>query len=515
MQISKNEEFLLAQKLNEEGKYEDALQIILDLELKEDPSLFDRLSCDLLKGSVMVMLGRYNEVLNLAERISQESQKLGKELHLVDAFILKSKALYWLRRLDDALDVIEQGERLLETLTDKSSLEIKKRVAWIVWVRCVAYWDKGELDLTLKYLEQGLELGKETGDKQIIFRCLMLYGFYYNTKGEFDRALLYINRSLEIAKIMQNQKIAAWSFANLASIYYEKGELDNSIKYIKKANKLYKQTNNKLHFSGSLQFLGSIYRQKGEINRALRYFERSLTMFEEIGDSLSICSVLDSLILLTLEKCDFKQTYFYFNRLKQINKKEKNQKLINLLYKFDKALILKKDPQVFNFTKAKNLLEQIINEEIIDFSVYIAALLELCDLLLINLQDTNDLKLLDMIQPYVNKIIEIASKNEKVHSYWLLVEIYLFQAKLELITLDLDEAQRSLITALQIAEKHGLNLLILRILNEQDELQKQFTKWESFKNSKVIIAERIELAHVDEQLVRMLRKRIHLEKITF
>jgi len=161
------------------------------------------------------------------------------------------------------------------------------------------------------------------------------------------------------------------------------------------------------------------------------------------------------------------------------------------------------------------LLEQIINEEIISFDIYIAALLELCDLLLINLQDTNDLKLLDIIQPHVNKIIEIASKHEKVHSYWLLVKIYLFQAKLELITLDLNEAQRSLITAHQIAENHGLNLLILRILNEQDELQKQFTKWESFKNSKVIIAERIELAHVDEQLVRMLRKRVHLEKITF
>ena len=515
MQISKNEEFLLAQKLNEEGKYEDALQIILDLELKEDPSPFDRLSCDLLKGSVMVMLGRYNEVLNLAERISQESQKLGKKLHLVDAFILKAKALYWLRRLDDTLDVIEQGERLLESLTDKSSLEIKKRVAWIVWVRSVAYWDKGESDLALKYLEQGLELGKETGDKQIIFRCLMLLGLYYNSKGEFDCALLYINRSLEIAKIMQNQKIAAWSFTNLASIYYEKGELDNSIKYIKKANKLYKQTNNKLHFSGSLQFLGSIYRQKGEFNRALRYFERSLAMFEEIGDPLGICGVLNSLILLTLEKGDFKQTNLYFNRLKQINKKEKNQKLVNLLYRFDKALILKKDPQVINYTKAKNLLEQIINEEIISFGVYIAALLELCDLLLINLQETNDLKLLDMIQPHANKIIEIASKHEKVHSYWLLVEIYLFQAKLELITLDLNEAQRSLITAHRIAEKYGLNLLILRILNEQEELQKQFNKWESFKNSKAIITERIELAHVNEQLVRMLRKRVYLEKIIF
>jgi len=512
MQISKNEEFLLAQKLNEEGKYEDALQIILDLEQKEDLSLFDRLTCDLLKGSVMVMSGRYNEVLSLTERISQESQKLGKKLHLVDAFILKARALYWLRRLDDGLDVLEQGERLLKTLTDESLLEIKKREAWIAWCRGVIYKDKGEPELQLKYLEQGLVLGNETSNNEIIFKCLMLMGFYYRSKGEFDRALLFANSSLEIAKVMQNQKIAAWSLANLAFIYYERGELDNCINYIKRTSKLYKQTNNKLHFSSSLNNLGFIYMQKGEINHALRYFERSLAINEEIGEIIGTCSVLDNLIHLTLEKGTIKQTYYYFNRLKQLYKKEDNVKLVNLVFRFDQALIFKKDPQVFNLTKAKNLLEQIINEEIIDFDIYIAALLELCDLLLINLQDTNDLKILDMIQPYIKKLIENA---KKIQSYRLLAEIYLLQAKLELITLDLNNAQRSLITAHQIAEKCGLKLLILRIVNEQDELQKQFTKWESFKTSKAILAERIELARIDEQLVRMLRRRVHLEKIIF
>jgi len=512
MQNSINKALLLLEKLNEEGKYEDAFQIIFDLEQKGDLSPFERLSCDLIKGSVMIMLGRYNEVLSLAERIAQESQKLGKKLQIVDAIILKSRALYWLRRLDEELNILEQGERLLKTLTDESSLEIKQREAWIAWCRGVYYKDKGEPDLQLKYLEQGLVLGRETANKEIIFKCLMLIGYYYTSQGEFNRALFHIDRSLEIAKLMQNQKIAAWSFNNLAFIYYEKGELDNCIKYIKKSYKLYKKTNNKLHFSYSLNTLGYIYIQKGEFSRALRYFERSLAIFKEIGGVFGICSVLDNLIFLTLENGDFKQAHLYFNRLKQIKKKEKNQKLVNLLFRFDKALIYKKDPQVLNLTKAKILLEQIINEKIIDFGIYIAAMLELCDLILIILQDTNDLKLLDIIQQHVNQLIEIA---KKIHSYSLLAETYLLQAKLELITLDLNEAQQSLIRAHQIAEKYDLNLLILRILKEQDDLQKQFDKWERFKNSKANIAERIELARLDEQLIRMLRKRIYLEKVIF
>ncbi|MFX0141260.1 MAG: hypothetical protein ACFFDN_46905, partial [Candidatus Hodarchaeota archaeon] len=169
-------------------------------------------------------------------------------------------------------------------------------------------------------------------------------------------------------------------------------------------------------------------------------------------------------------------------------------------------------PKVLNLIKAKNLLEQIINKEIIDFDIYIEALLELCDILLINLRDTNDLTLLDIIQPHVTQLIEVSKKNQ---SYFLLAETYLLQAKLELIILDLDEAQKSLFKAHQIAERCGLNLLILRILKEQDELEQQFDKWERFKNSKAIIAERIELSGIDEQLIRMLRKRIYLEKVIF
>ncbi len=512
MWSSINKALLFAEKLNEQGKYEDTLQFIFDLEQKRDLSPFEQLSCNLIKSSVMVMLGQHNKVISLAERIAQESQKLGKRLHIVDAFILKSRALYWLERLDEGLDLLEQGDRLLKTLTDKSSLEIKQREAWIAWVRSVIFHYKEEPDLQIKYLEQGLKLGEETGNNEIIFKCLMLYGYYYRSQGEFNRAIFYINRSLEIANLMKNQIIAAYSFTNLAHIYFEKGELDNCAKYIKKIYKIYKQTNNKRHFSSSLNTLGNIYMQKGEISRALRYFERSLAIFKEIGAIFGICSVLDSLIFLTLKEGDFKQAHIYFNRLKQIYKKEKNQKIVSLLFKFNKALIHKKDPQVSNLTIAKNLLEQIINEDIINFDVYVDALLELCDVYLIYLRDTNELKLLDIILNYVKKIIEIA---RKIHSYWLLAEIYLLQAKLELITLDLSKAQQSLIEAYQISEKYNLNLLNLKIKKEQDELQTQITKWENFRYSKAIIAERVEFARVDEQLVQMLRKRLSLEKITF
>ena len=261
MQNSINKALRLAEKLNDEGKYEDALQIIFALEQKIEITPLKQISCDLIKGSSMVRIGRYNEVTSLSERIAQESQKLGEKIHIVDAFILKAKALYWLRRLDEGLEILDQCERLLKNLTDKSPLEIKQREAWIAWCRGVIYRGKSERELELKHLEQGLELGKETGNNQVIFLCLMLISGFYVSIGENDRALFHIEQSLEIAKLMQNHTITAWSYDALAWIHYEKGELDKSINYLRKNYKVFKQTNNNLHLSGTLSSFGYIYLQ--------------------------------------------------------------------------------------------------------------------------------------------------------------------------------------------------------------------------------------------------------------
>jgi molecular chaperone GrpE (heat shock protein) len=117
-----------------------------------------------------------------------------------------------------------------------------------------------------------------------------------------------------------------------------------------------------------------------------------------------------------------------------------------------------------------------------------------------------------MIKSYLNKLIEISKKN---HSYWLLAETYFLQAKIELATLDLEEAERSLARSHQTAEEYGLNLLITRILNQRDELERQIDKWEEIKKKRSYLSESIALARVEEQLILMLRKKLSLEKYSF
>ena len=56
-------------------------------------------------------------------------------------------------------------------------------------------------------------------------------------------------------------------------------------------------------------------------------------------------------------------------------------------------------------------------------------------------------------------------------------------------------------------------ILAERILNEQDELSKNFIKWEKLKASGANISERMDLARIDEQIEIMLQKRRYLKEI--
>jgi hypothetical protein len=190
--------------------------------------------------------------------------------------------------------------------------------------------------------------------------------------------------------------------------------------------------------------------------------------------------------------------------LEQLNSQLKD-KQFNLMYLFDKAILLKTSPRISNKGKAEEILKGILEEEDTTYELVIRALLNLCELLLTELRITNDLEVLDELNQFIARLLDIA---EKSHSYSILCETLLIQAKLALISLNLEKAQRLLTQGQKIAEKYGLDLLAKKISNEHDDLLKQLEMWEKLKKSKAPLAERLELSRLNEQMENMLRKRV-------
>ena len=184
-------------------------------------------------------------------------------------------------------------------------------------------------------------------------------------------------------------------------------------------------------------------------------------------------------------------------------KNEVDLKGSKLLYRFQKALILKSSLRARDRIKSEDLFKDLAFDDTTAIDHQIRAIINLCDLLLTELRITNDTELIDEIQPYIQKLLVIA---EHEHMYLLLAETYLLQAKLSLLTSNIKKAQRFLTQAQKISERFGYKELAEKISNEKSKLLNQSEIWEKLKKMGVPMVERIKMAQLKEQIEEIIEK---------
>ena len=417
-----------------------------------------------------------------------------------------------LSKVNESVKFIKKCEELLKILPQELSTELKKREADILYVKSLTYPLKGEDEKGIECAEQALALRRELEVNTDIVVSLFQLVDLFLTIGDLNHALEYIKSCENLAMNLNLKHFIAHCDVLFGVIYSWKGELDLALTYNEQVLAFAEKTNDSSLMAGIYNNNGLIYQEKGDFSRALENLEKSMTIKEKYGRNLEILIVSDSLFHLSLEMNDLEKAQCYLNRMKQIADQEENEThFFNELYRIDRAVYLKSSPNAFNRGKAEEILKQMIEEGISSFENLKIALLNLCDLLLFELYDTNELEILDELHVYISQLIE-AVKNSR--SYSLLVETYLLQARLSLVTLDMIKARQFLTKAQKVADKYGFNRLAIKISHEHDVLLKQQEIWEKLKESKSSLAERMELSRLNEQMKRMISKReIKLPKL--
>jgi hypothetical protein len=187
-------------------------------------------------------------------------------------------------------------------------------------------------------------------------------------------------------------------------------------------------------------------------------------------------------------------------RLQQLNEQADN-KIISQRSRVAEALVLKASPRARYRVKAEELFEQVAAEKVVWHELTVEALLNLCDLLLTELRASNDPELLREIQGHVDRLQDVATHQG---SSWLLAETYVLQTKLTLMNLNLEDARRLLDQAQQLAEKHGLHRLAMQISSECNTLLDQRGQWKDLIARNASLLERMDLAHLEAQVMRMI-----------
>ncbi len=497
------EELALAEKLIDDAKVNEAHELLNNFEKKEGLTLHDKISSQLLRTDLLFQQGRFRESLTLAEQTSKESLKLGKILQSVDCFFFMAYSSVRLGKLDEALDVIIQGEELLKNLTQVLSSKRMKREASIALIKGYFYEHKVEIDFGLKYFKQSSELGEKTDLKRINALALRSIAYIYGSKkGELDLAFKYVKKGVAVAKESKNKFTIAQCLNNLAITFTFKGEWERALKIYEECLATYEKLGNKARLSTVLTNMAVIYEAfTDDINQAAKYIEKSFTTFTADENDLWGAERLLRAITINLKKGDREQAKKYFKHLEEVNS-QVEEKEFEICYRLGKAFILKSSSRFRDVAKAEKILKKLIGEDVFDLDLTRTALVNLCDILLYEFRLTSNIEIINELEPLITHLLSIA---EKIQSHRIQAETYLFQAKLALLSFDVKKSRRFLTQAQQIAERHNLNKLALEISSEHKNLIDRLELWEQLEDSEAPLSERFKLAQISDQMERMHR----------
>jgi tetratricopeptide (TPR) repeat protein len=549
---SESKELIQAKKLIGVSKLDEAEEIIKNFEAEGAHTLYDNVLCHLLNSEILVERGLFEDVVILTEKTYKESLGLGKTLLSVDILLIMVLGLLTLGKFDKAKKNTKECEDLLKTFTKESSVEYRQREVSIAFLNGWNYFNdgntdqaikqfelsislreqleikqeryvslflkyehlfygiawafmwKGDYDRALEYSKRGITYSEQSGYKSGMGYLLFLMAFLHHLKGELDRSITYGEQSLAIYKELNNKFTLARILQILGGSYGMKGELDQSIRLYKQSLELFKKFNNNFIMANIFNALSFSYKMKGDLNHALESIEQSMVLFRELEALPALANSYDYLIQILIDRGDLERAKTSLVELEQL-KNKLNYKRIILQYRYNKALVLKTSSRALNRGKAEEILKQLLEEKDLIYEARLIALINLCELLLADLQITNEAEVLDEIKPLITQLLNLS---EKSHSFWLLGETYLLQAKLALISLNPDEARRLLTQGQKITEKYGLTLLAQKISNEHDQMLKQLEKWEGLKDSKASLAKRIKLSRLNEQIEGMVSRRV-------
>jgi len=498
-------QLIRAQQLVNEGNFDDALQLMKNFEEMGSQSLQELVQWHLLRCDIFFQQDLFKDLIQLAEQTYKESLGLGKSLLTVDALNYFAEALIELNELETGENQIIISEELLKSLTHETLRDFKQREAHLAFIKSLYYEGKGDLNRAFEQGEYSLELREELGIKHEIAQSLACIAFWLIIyKGESDRALEYGERAMTLAKEANKKFYIALTLLVLALVYSFQGEIDRCIRLDEQCLAIFKELDNKRRIAVILNNLGDNYRMEGDLDRGLKCLEESVALHQELGNLRDIAVTHDYLIQILIDMGDLERAKICLYDLEQLNSEIKNKKT-NLWYLFDKALLLKTSHRARNRIKAEDIFNQLLEDKDSDYELIIRTLLNLCELHLIELRMINDTEVLDEINPLIVQLLDIA---EKSHSYWVLSETYLLQAKLSLLKFDIKKTKQFLTQAQKIAETYGLKQLAMKISIEHDELLRKTKIWENLKISEMSLSERLELSGLNKQMENMVKKRM-------
>ena len=363
---------------------------------------------------------------------------------------------------------------------------------------------KGDLESALDYHNQALRIRETLDNKPDLATSLTNVGSVYETRGSLNQALECYHRALEVYKEIDVKQGMALILNNLGSAYEIRGDLIQSLDYHRKSLEIRKSLGNKQEMALSLLNIGAIHRQRGEPELALKTLQQSLELFKKSGNESYTAAVYYLIVTVATENDCFEVADDALGSLQELNQNTDNR-IIDQSYRVARAIRLRASKGAREKLEAQRILAEIVQEEVVQHTLTVTAMVHLCDLLLFELKMTGDEDLFESAKDIAQQIIGIAKSQM---SYSLLTEAYILQSKFALVEQDIEKARILLAQAHVMAQEKGLYILARKVAHERDLLQLEVDKWQKIIRRNPSRKEMIDFAQLDDYLERMIKKTV-------
>jgi CHAT domain-containing protein/Tfp pilus assembly protein PilF len=171
-----------------------------------------------------------------------------------------------------------------EALSLAQAMGDRQQQAYILNSIGFALKDMGELPKAFDHLKRALALLDGPGTRRFEAKAHNNIGIAYKEMGDYTKALDAYQRSLSISRELEDKIAEPQLLNNIGNIYKAENENRKSIEYYDQALALFKEQNNRTGEALALNNIGSAYFQMGEYQKALDYNQRSLEIRRSRGE---------------------------------------------------------------------------------------------------------------------------------------------------------------------------------------------------------------------------------------
>ncbi len=470
--ISTEELILLVEK----GHFIESKSILSKIEYKHLTSK-DKILFDLLKFETLNGLYEFTEVLekidfsiNLAT-----NEKMVKEL--LQLLYHKSFALNFRNKNDDSIEVIELGLKIIRNLTKSEQKQVSKEKAFLFLEYGYIHFIRKNYKKGSFYAKKTLRIFEELDFQVGIGRVFELLGLINFGFVNITKAIDFFEESLEIYTKLDINHLILNCYYYLGRMYYYKGELNQSVEYLEKLGPFIEKYNDDYRVAVYKLYLVPLLLEKGDYSLAKKNTLECLTRFKRIKRYDLLGWAYYKIIQVFLFQDDFSQAKKYLEMIGSQNIEFGVEANWRDYKRLAEAQILIKSGSQSNYTKAKIILIDLVDNWSRNIADTYEARYYLCRILLQEYLESGEIEILEQINILTKEILEFGNENDLIGyrikaSNIRLLTLWIQQQILPDVTKQ-QNLELLLVNVQRIAERIGLKTIAREFSNEHMKLLQQ------------------------------------------